>query len=128
MSTHAEARRVLIADDNLDALESLSILLQIQGHEVFTAADGAQAVAAAAEHRPDIALLDIGMPKLDGYEVARQIRAEPWGKAIRLVALTGWGQEDARRRSREAGFDSHLIKPLDPKILVDVLNSVSSRA
>ncbi len=115
------SRRILIADDNNDALESLSVLLQLEGHEVYTAADGAQAVEQAGRHQPEVALLDIGMPKLNGYDVARKIRSEPWGKKIVLVALTGWGQENDRRLSREAGFDSHLVKPLEPQVLTDFL-------
>jgi CheY-like chemotaxis protein len=106
-------RRILVADDNPDALESLATLLELSGHEVFSAANGALALESAERHLPEVALLDIGMPKLDGYEVARRIRAQPWGHRITLVALTGWGQESDRRRSGEAGFDSHLVKPLD---------------
>ncbi|HEY2398822.1 MAG TPA: response regulator [Steroidobacteraceae bacterium] len=106
-------RRILVADDNSDALESLATLLELSGHEVFSAANGALALESAERHLPEVALLDIGMPKLDGYEVARRIRAQPWGRRITLVALTGWGQESDRRRSGEAGFDSHLVKPLD---------------
>lgn len=117
-----ERRRILLADDNRDALKSLAILLQISGHEVFTAADGAEAFEMADKHRPEVALLDIGMPRMDGYEVARRIRAEPWGRFMVLVALTGWGRENDRRRSREAGFDSHLVKPFDPQMLADFLD------
>jgi signal transduction histidine kinase len=114
-------RRILLADDNRDALDSLATLLQCDGHEVHTAGDGAEALQVAEECRPDVVLLDIGMPKLDGYEVARRIRAEPWGKATVLIALTGWGQDEDRRRSREVGFDSHLVKPLDPEALATLL-------
>ena len=113
--------RILLADDNRDALDSLATLLQCDGHEVHTAGDGAEALVVAAECRPDVVLLDIGMPKLDGYEVARRIRAEPWGKTAVLIALTGWGQDEDRRRSREVGFDSHLVKPLDPEALSALL-------
>jgi signal transduction histidine kinase len=114
--------RILLADDNRDALDSLATLLQCDGHEVHTAGDGAEALEVAAQCRPDVVLLDIGMPKLDGYEVARRIRAEPWGKATVLIALTGWGQDEDRRRSREVGFDSHLVKPLDPDALSNLLS------
>jgi signal transduction histidine kinase len=114
-------RRILVADDNNDALESLATLLQLSGHEVYTAANGAMALESAEQHRPEVVLLDIGMPKLDGYEVARRIRAQPWGQRITLVALTGWGQESDRRRSQEAGFDSHLVKPLDLDKLTELL-------
>lgn len=119
-------RRILVADDNNDALESLATLLQLSGHEVYTAANGAVALAAAEQHRPEVALLDIGMPQLDGYEVARRIRAQPWGQRITLVALTGWGQDSDRRRSQEAGFDSHLVKPLDLDKLTELLAALPS--
>jgi len=119
-------RRILVADDNNDALESLATLLQLSGHEVFTAANGAVALESAEQHRPEVALLDIGMPKLDGYEVARRIRAQPWGQRITLVALTGWGQDADRRRSQEAGFDSHLVKPLDLDKLTELLAGLPS--
>jgi signal transduction histidine kinase len=114
-------RRILVADDNVDALESLATLLEINGHEVHTASDGMLAVEVAAKCRPEVALLDIGMPRMDGYEVARRIRAEAWGKNTVLVALTGWGQDEDRRRTREAGFDSHLVKPLDLEVLSEFL-------
>ncbi|MBV8805945.1 MAG: response regulator, partial [Sinobacteraceae bacterium] len=114
-------RRILVADDNSDALESLATLLELGGHEVFSASNGALALESAERYLPDVALLDIGMPKLDGYEVARRIRAQPWGRRITLVALTGWGQESDRRRSGEAGFDSHLVKPLDLDKLTELL-------
>ena len=114
-------RRILVADDNNDALESLATLLQLSGHEVYTASNGAVALESAEQHRPEVALLDIGMPKLDGYEVARRIRAQPWGQRITLVALTGWGQDSDRKRSQDAGFDSHLVKPLDLDKLTELL-------
>jgi two-component system, chemotaxis family, CheB/CheR fusion protein len=124
--TSQTQRRILVADDNNDALESLATLLQLSGHEVYTAANGAVALESAEQHRPEVALLDIGMPKLDGYEVARRIRAQPWGARITLVALTGWGQDSDRRRSQEAGFDSHLVKPLDLDKLTDLLAALPS--
>jgi CheY-like chemotaxis protein len=117
-------RRILVADDNADALESLATLLELSGHEVFSASNGALALESAERHLPEVALLDIGMPKLDGYEVARRIRAQPWGRRITLVALTGWGQESDRRRSGEAGFDSHLVKPLDLDKLTALLDQL----
>jgi signal transduction histidine kinase len=120
------ARRILIADDNNDALESLATLLQLNGHEVFTATNGGTALQCAERQRPEVALLDIGMPILDGYEVAKRIRQQPWGQRITLVALTGWGQDSDRRRSREAGFDSHLVKPLDLETLTDLLARLPS--
>jgi len=109
----AVSRRILLADDNADALESLATVLRLRGHEVYSAPNGAIALETAARHMPEVALLDIGMPLLDGYEVARRIRAQEWGKSVTLVALTGWGQDSDRRRSQEAGFDTHLVKPLD---------------
>ena len=117
----AVPRRILIADDNVDALDSTARLLQHGGHEVFSATDGSLALQAAERHLPEIVLLDIGMPVLDGYEVARRIRAAPWGRGLTLVAITGWGQESDRRRSQEAGFDSHLVKPVDPGALAALL-------
>ena len=120
------ARRILIADDNNDALESLATLLELSGHEVYTATNGGTALQCAERHLPEVVLLDIGMPLLDGYEVAKRIRAQPWGQRITLVALTGWGQDSDRRRSREAGFDSHLVKPLDLETLTDLLARLPS--
>jgi len=117
----AVPRRILLADDNADALESLATVLRLRGHEVFSASNGAIALETAGRHVPEVALLDIGMPLLDGYEVARRIRAQEWGKGMTLVALTGWGQDADRRRSREAGFDTHLVKPLDLDQLSDLL-------
>jgi signal transduction histidine kinase len=114
-------RNILIADDNQDALESLALMLRMEGHEVFCASDGEEALALAGLRRPEIVVLDVGMPKLDGCEVARRIRAEAWGRGAVLVALTGWGQDVDRKRSREAGFDMHLVKPVDPATLCDML-------
>lgn len=110
-------RRILVADDNADALESLATLLALRGHEVYRAADGLSALESAQRYQPEIALLDIGMPQLDGYEVARRIRASPWRESMQLVALTGWGQESDRQRSRESGFNNHLTKPVDHELL-----------
>ena len=114
-------RKILIADDNQDALESLALMLRMEGHEVHCASDGEEALLLAGQRKPEIVVLDVGMPKLDGCEVARRIRAESWGRGAVLVALTGWGQEIDRRRSREAGFDLHLVKPVDPATLCDML-------
>jgi len=116
-------RNILIADDNQDALESLALMLRMEGHEVHCASDGEEALLLAGQRKPEIVVLDVGMPKLDGCEVARRIRAESWGRGAVLVALTGWGQEVDRRRSREAGFDMHLVKPVDPATLCDMLVS-----
>jgi CheY-like chemotaxis protein len=116
-------RNILIADDNQDALESLALMLRTEGHEVHCAYDGEEALMLAGQRKPEIVVLDVVMPKLDGCEVARRIRAESWGRGTVLVALTGWGQEIDRRRSREAGFDLHLVKPVDPAALCDMLVS-----
>jgi signal transduction histidine kinase len=114
-------RRILIADDNQDALDTLALLLECDGHEVFKACDGAAAVRAAQECKPDLVFLDIGMPLLDGYEAAARIRNEEWGRKIMLVALTGWGQRGDIERSHAAGFDSHLVKPVSSENLSAIL-------
>ena len=119
-------RRILVADDNLDALESLAALLALNGHEVHRAQDGAAALQAAMRHRPEVIFLDIGMPQMDGYEVARRIRAHEWGKELLLIAVTGWGQESDRQRSFAAGFDFHLVKPVDLEKLNQLLSKVSA--
>ena len=118
-------RRILIADDNKDAAESLSMVLELAGHEVRVANLGRTALSLAQAFRPDTALLDIGMPDLSGYEVAQDLRRQPWGTKIQLIALTGWGQENDRRRAIEAGFDHHLTKPIDPDQLEAVIASHS---
>jgi signal transduction histidine kinase len=127
-ATPRVARRILVADDNADALESLAALLSLNGHEVYRALDGSVALEAAERYQPDVALLDIGMPQLSGYDVARRIRACPWGQRLVLVALTGWGQESDRRRSQEAGFNSHLVKPVDPGELDRLLADLPATA
>jgi CheY-like chemotaxis protein len=109
--------RVLVADDNRDAADTLSAILQLDGHEVRTAYDGMEALKIAEQFAPQIALLDIGMPHLDGYQTARRIRDQAWGSSILLVALTGWGQEQDRRQATEAGFNYHLVKPGDPQTI-----------
>ena len=116
-------RRVLVVDDHRDAADSLALLLRALGCEVEVARDGLEAVEAAGRYRPDLLLLDIGMPRLDGYAACRRIREHPWGKNMTVIALTGWGQEDDRRKTQEAGFDGHLVKPVEPEVLLDVLNS-----
>ncbi|HEY3965969.1 MAG TPA: PAS domain S-box protein [Planctomycetaceae bacterium] len=115
-------RRILIVDDNHDSAKSLAMLLRLMGNEVHTAYDGLEAVSTALSTQPDLMLLDIGLPKLDGYEVARRIRAD-LGNSIVLVALTGWGQEEDRRRSKEAGFDQHLTKPVEMNALQSLLTA-----
>jgi CheY-like chemotaxis protein len=105
-------QRILVADDNHDAAEALSLQLQLAGHDVRTAHDGVEALAVAEAFEPDIVLLDLGMPKMDGYEVARQVRMRPQGRRVKLIALTGWGQQQDRDRTSAAGFDAHLVKPV----------------
>jgi signal transduction histidine kinase/CheY-like chemotaxis protein len=117
------ARRILVVDDNPDNVGTLAELLRQQGHLVETAADGEAAFTAAERFRPEVVLLDIGMPKLNGYEVCRRIRGQPWGRSMRVFAQTGWGQADDRRMTEEAGFDGHMVKPLDPAVLETVLRS-----
>jgi CheY-like chemotaxis protein/nitrogen-specific signal transduction histidine kinase len=119
--------RVVVADDNRDAADTLAMMVRLMGHEARIARDGEEAVGAVEAFRPDAVLLDIGMPRLNGYEAVRRIRAQPWGKDILLVAVTGWGQEEDRRRSQEAGFDHHLTKPASPAALEKLLGSVAPR-
>jgi signal transduction histidine kinase/FixJ family two-component response regulator len=121
----AAGRRILIVDDDADVADSTALLLSRSGHEVRTVYDGATALEAAATYRPEIVLLDIGMPGMDGHEVARRLRAQPAFQGTLLVALTGWGQEQDRRRSREAGFDHHLVKPVDPDVLEAVVRGAA---
>jgi PAS domain S-box-containing protein len=115
-------QRILVVDDNVDAARSLEMLLRSLGHETRVVHDGAEALRVATEYRPAIVLLDLGMPELDGYEVARRLRAMEGSEALRIVAVTGWGQDADRERSREAGFDQHLVKPVEPRELVRVLD------
>ncbi|MFO1431639.1 MAG: PAS domain S-box protein [Candidatus Competibacteraceae bacterium] len=117
--------RILVVDDNEDAATSLALLLQMMGQDIQIAYDGLEALAKAETFRPQIVLLDLGMPKLNGYETARRLRAESWGEKAILVALTGWGQEEDRRRAREAGFDYHVVKPVDPIELEKLITGLS---
>jgi len=121
-------RRVLIVDDSEDGAESMAMLLQVAGHDTYKAHDGYSAIAAAERLRPDAVLLDIGLPGLNGYEVCSRIRREPWGKQMVLVALTGWGQEEDRQQSSEAGFDAHMVKPVDHDALLEFLAALPSSA
>jgi CheY-like chemotaxis protein len=122
VGVRAESRRVLVVEDDPDSAQSLAMLLQIWGHQVEIAPDGHQALDAARRFEPEIVLLDIGIPGLDGYEVAERLRSEH-GSELKLVALTGYGREDDRQRSRDAGFDRHMTKPLEPPRLRDMLAS-----
>lgn len=121
----SHARTILVVDDNQDSAQSLSTLLHLTGNTTRTAADGIEALAVAESFQPEVVLLDIGLPRLNGYEVARRLRDTPWGRRMVLVALSGWGQQSDRDRSASAGFDAHLVKPLDPALLASVLSELS---
>ena len=125
--TSTTGRRILIVDDNQDGAESLALLLTLGGHETHIAQDGLEAIDAAEQLRPDVVLLDIGLPRLNGYEVCRRIREQGWGKDVVLVAVTGWGQEEDRDRSRDAGFNTHIVKPVDHDVLIKLLASLPAR-
>jgi DNA-binding response OmpR family regulator len=120
-------RRVLVVDDNADAADSLAMLLQVHGDEVRVAYDGEEALFAEQEFKPDVLLLDIGMPKLSGYDVARRVR-DARGQEVLIVAITGWGQEEDRQRARDAGFDHHFTKPVDYAVLLDLIDRAKPRA
>ena len=117
----ARRLRVLVVEDNKDAADSLRILLEVYGYQVAVAYTGPDGVRAAVEHRPEVVICDIGLPGMDGYRVARALRENPATAAARLIALTGYGQDEDRRRAREAGFDEHLTKPADPAVLGSLL-------
>jgi CheY-like chemotaxis protein len=121
------ALRVLVADDNTDAAASLSMILKMHGHEVRTAYDGREATQIVESFAPDVALLDIGMPHIDGYELCRRLRAQPCGRDMFIVALTGWGQAEDKQRPEEAGFDQHLVKPADIRTLEHLLAEAEKR-
>jgi len=121
-ATGTAKHRVLIVDDLKDSADSLARLLRLRGQEAATAYDGEEAIRAAEALRPDIVLLDIGMPKMNGFDVCRHIRQQPWGQDTLLIAVTGWGQEEDRRRTEAAGFDHHLVKPVDPAALMKLLS------
>ena len=120
------SRRILVVDDNLDAAETLAEMLAVHGHHVKTAHDGLEALRIAPEFAPHVILLDLGMPNLNGYETANRIRAQAWGRDIVLVAVTGWGQPKDRKRTVEAGFDAHLVKPVDQHELMKTLLEVAA--
>ncbi|QVL29940.1 PAS domain S-box protein [Telmatocola sphagniphila] len=120
--------RILVADDNLDSVQSLSMMLSIMGYEIREAHDGAMAVEVAEEYQPEVIFMDIGMPRLNGYEAAKRIRTYPWGKSINLIALTGWGQEDDKKRADAAGFNYHFTKPVSMEALRKLLSRIASHA
>jgi PAS domain S-box-containing protein len=127
-SVPAPKRRILVVDDSQDSARSMARLLGLRGNEARTACDGAEAVKAAAEFRPDVILMDVGMPHLDGYEATRRIREQPWGRSMTIIALTGWGQQGDRVQSREAGCDGHLVKPVDLAELEKLLAELAAEA
>ena len=113
--------RIMVVDDNRDAADSMAMLLRAAGHWVEVAYDGDEALAAGARTRPEVMLIDIGMPGMNGYELARAVRAQSWSERTLIIALTGWGQENDKRRSREAGIDHHLVKPVELAALDELL-------
>lgn len=123
----ARGLRVLIVDDNHDSADSLALWLELAGHDVRTAYGGQEALDAAEAFLPAVVLLDIGMPGMNGYDVARGLREQPATRTALLVAMTGWGQDEDRCRSQEAGFDQHLVKPVDPQNLKNLLAGIAAR-
>jgi signal transduction histidine kinase len=125
--TSAAARRILIVDDNQDNAESLDMLLRLSGNDTQMAGDGVEAVEKAGEFLPDVILLDIGLPRMNGYDTCRAIRQQPWGKDVIMVALTGWGQDEDRRKAKEAGFNGHMVKPVNHEDLMETLETLTNR-
>jgi PAS domain S-box-containing protein len=123
---HADGTRVLVVDDNHDAAASLALLLDLNGYDIRTAKDGVEALEVAETFLPEFVLLDLGMPRLDGYQTAREMRKRPWGQSAKLLALTGWGQDEDKRRALEAGFDHHFTKPVDPGVLQRLMEERAS--
>lgn len=121
-------RRILVVDDSEDSATSLGLLLRSSGHQVQLAHDGLGALAAAESFRPEVVLLDIGLPKLNGYDVCRHLRRQSWGQNVFLIAVTGWGQDEDRQASRSAGFDHHIIKPVHYPDLLELLSQVKPTA
>jgi CheY-like chemotaxis protein len=123
-----QRKKLLVADDNRDALDTVSILLELKGYEVIRASSGGEALAAARRERPDALLLDIGLRDMTGYAVAHQIRLEAWGRHAVLIAVTGWGQDDDKRKALSAGFDEHFTKPVDPDTLEHAISRLLARS
>jgi CheY-like chemotaxis protein len=126
-ATKSRVRRILVADDFPQAAETLGGLLRQEGYEVQIAQDGLEAFQAAERSHPDVIVLDLAMPELNGYDAARKIREQPWGKQVVLIALTGWGQERDRHRTKEAGFDAHLTKPVKYEAILELLGNLANR-
>jgi len=124
-TTGGRRLKVLVVDDNADLVEMLAMVVEGLGHDVRKALDGQTAISAATAYRPDVVLLDLGLPVISGIDVARQLRQRPETAHVHLVALTGWGQAEDRTRTREAGFDHHLTKPTDPRALEQLLYEVA---
>jgi len=118
----SKARRVLLIDDNADAAESLAQLLALSGHDARTAGDGVRGIRLAQEFHPEVVFCDLGLPGMNGYEVARELRSLPFGRDIILAALTGFGQPGDREKTAKAGFDAHLVKPVDPSVIESFLD------
>ena len=116
--------KILVVDDNHDSALSLAMMLSIMGHETRTAHDGESAMTSAETFLPDVVLLDIGLPKLNGYEVAQRIRESSWGASMFLIAVTGWGQDEDRQRSSEVGLNAHMVKPVEPSALEKLLSEL----
>ena len=117
--------RVLIVDDNVDSAEAMALLVRYYGHDVQVAHDGEGALRLAETYRPEAILLDLGLPRVDGYEVTRRLRAEPWAVRTTIVAISGWGQDADLQRSREAGCNHHLVKPAEPQALKTLLDDLN---
>jgi CheY-like chemotaxis protein len=126
-SPPAPGRRILVVDDNRDNTDSLALLLQLEGHEARTAYDGVDGVELADRWRPDVVLLDIGMPRRNGYDACRLIRSRPWGAEPVLIAQTGWGQDVDKRRASGEGFDAHVVKPVDCGELLNLIEALLAR-
>ena len=127
-TTADNRQRVLVVDDNRDSAQTLAMMLKIMGNDVRTAHDGLEAIEQAQDYQPDVLLLDLGMPKLNGYDVCRRIREQAWGAKLQIIALTGWGQAEDRQRTKDAGFDHHLVKPVDVTRLRELLDEAAQRA
>jgi len=124
MNTSIVPHRILVVDDNVDSTEGLALFLSLQGNDVQTAFDGAQAILKADQFRPDVIVIDIGLPLVDGHDAGRRIREFDWAHRATLIALSGWGQDEDRERSRAAGFDHHLVKPINLTALNQILDAL----
>jgi CheY-like chemotaxis protein len=120
--------RILVVDDNVDGAVTLSVILKHMGHSVRITHDGASALAVAPEFKPQLILMDIGMPGMDGYETCSRMRAADWSASVRIVALTGWGQEEDKRKAQRAGFDEHMVKPIDRRTLMALVDGTLDQA